>query len=321
MSNHWFLKLCVGLVLAVPLVVSTAVAQTVRIFAGSSPIFAPVFIADQQGFFAKEGLTATVRTFTSGAEATEGFRSGAADFLVASDVPLLYLLEGGDTVMLGQFSANRDMLEIIGPKGAMTPADVKGKKIGLVTKSASEYLLNNWLKRGGLKLSDVERVHLAPFDQVPALARGDVVGLSSWKPFDLKIEQLAPGRFQVASFNSREDYVLYSGIVAKRDFTGKQAEATQKVMRALTQASRWLAAADPKVRAETLGKYLKTNAADVAHVIANNDWDPRVSPEFLSTMKSIEQFLSEQQLIKSRVNFSTAYDWRFLKAVDPALVP
>src|SRR5687768_13224628 len=140
-----FARLSLALLASVffALLPESALAQKIRIFAGSSPIFAPAFIADQKGFFKAEGLDVLVRPFTSGAEATEGFRSGAADFLVASDVPLLYLLVGGDTVMLAQFSANPDMLVIVGPKGSTNAADLKGKKIGLVTKSASEYLLNN----------------------------------------------------------------------------------------------------------------------------------------------------------------------------------
>lgn len=300
---------------------NTVFAQKIRIFAGSSPVFAPVFIADQKGFFKAEGLDVLVRPFTSGAEATEGFRSGAADFLVASDVPLLYLLVGGDTVMLAQFSANPDMLVIVGPKGFATAADLKGKKIGLVTKSASEYLLNNYLKRAGLGVTDVERVHLAPFDQVPALARGDVYALSSWKPFDLKIAELAGDKYQVATNNGQEKYVLFSGIVAKREFVSKNAADTERVIRALSKASEWLAKADSKTRSEALGTYLKTDSKDVQHVIANNSWDMKVTPAFRSTMVDIEDFLVKQGLIKTRVNWNAAYDWSFLKKVDPSLVP
>lgn len=299
---------------------TSAHAQKVRVFAGSSPVFAPVFIADQQGYFRDEGLEATVRTFTSGAEATEGFRAGAADFLVASDVPLLYLLAGGDVVMLAQFSANSDMLQIIGPKGVKSPSELKGKKVGLVTKSASEYLLNNYLKRAGLRVTDVERVHLAPFDQVPALVRGDVYALSSWKPFDMKILQLGQGRFEVLSWSGRENYILYSGVAAKRAFVAAQPDATAKVVKALTRAATWLSTADRKSRTDTLARYLKTDAADVDHVIANNRWDAKVAPEFLNTMTAIEQFLADQQLIKQRVNWTTAYDWSFLKRANPALV-
>src|SRR5918996_3910064 len=140
---------------------SPASAAQISIFSGSSPVFAPVFVADAKGFFKNEGLDVTVRPFTSGAEATEGFRAGAAEFLVASDVPLLYLLVGSDTAMLAQFSANSDMLLIVGPKDLPGPQALKGKKIGLVTKSASEYLLNKYLRRANLRLADVERVHLA----------------------------------------------------------------------------------------------------------------------------------------------------------------
>ena len=307
--------------LLVGLTAGTAWAEKIRIFAGSSPVFAPVFIADQQGFFAKEGLDVTVRPFTSGAEATEGFRSGAAEFLVASDVPLLYLLVGGDTAMLAQFSANPDMLLIVGPKGMSGPADLKGKKVGLVTKSASEYLLNNYLKRAGMSLSDVERVNLAPFDQVPALVRGDVYALSSWKPFDTKIAQLGGGKHDVASWNGKENYVLFSGIVAKRAFIAKNPDETQKVVRALANAAKWMADADAKTYSEALAKYLKTDARDVQAVIANNKWDMAASPEFKSTMVDIEKFLIDQGLIKSSVNWDVAYDWSFLKKVDPKLVP
>lgn len=297
-----------------------AQADTVRVFSGSSPIFAPIFVADQQGFLKEEGLDVTVRPFTSGAEATEGFRSGAAEFLVAADVPLIYLLAGKDTVMIAQFSANPDMLLIIGPNGAAGPADLKGRKIGLVTKSASEYLLKLYLSNAGLSLADVEMVHLAPFDQVPALARGDVYALSSWKPFDSKIEQIAPGKFKIASNNGEEGYVLYSGLVGKRDYITANPDVVEKILRALRKSTEWLASTDGDTRNEALATYLKTKQEDVGSVIANNKWNMTVSPDFTGTMASIEEFLASQELLKTRIDWTNAYDWGHLKRVDATLV-
>jgi ABC-type nitrate/sulfonate/bicarbonate transport system substrate-binding protein len=300
--------------------VSPAAAAEIHIFSGSSPVFAPVFVADMRGLFRGEGLEVSVRTFTSGAEATEGFRAGAAQFLVASDTPLLYLLPAGDVVMLAQFSQNQDMLLIVGPRSVKQPADLKGKRIGLVRKSASEYLLRNYLRRGGLALDDVRLVHLAPFDQVPALVRGDVEALSTWKPFDLKIFGLAPDRFQVLSWNAREDYVLYSGIVAKRAYAAANQEAVTKVLRALRKASEWLAQSDPKTVSQALGQYLKTSPEDVAHVIKSNTWSMVEDAAFRKTMGDIEGFLLSQHLIATKVNWAEVGGAAFLRRVDPGLV-
>jgi ABC-type nitrate/sulfonate/bicarbonate transport system substrate-binding protein len=321
MNGRLIKQLMVAMLALMALATGTAHAQKIRIFAGSSPVFAPVFIADQKGFFKEEGLDVQVRPFSSGAEATEGFRSGSADLLVASDVPLIYLLAGGDTVVVAQFSANQDMLVIVGPKGATNPADLKGKKVGLVTKSASEYLLNNYLKRGGLTVNDVERVHLAPFDQVPAIARGDVQALSSWKPFDLKIAQVAGDKQQVLANNGQEKYILYSGILARRDFASKNPAELEKLLRAIGKASKWLAENSLAASGDALASYLKTDSKDVQHVIANNSWDMTVTPGFLSTMADIEDFLAKQGLTKTRVNWRTAYDWSHLRRVDGKLVP
>jgi ABC-type nitrate/sulfonate/bicarbonate transport system substrate-binding protein len=299
---------------------TTAAAQTVRIFSGSSPAFSPLFIADQQGFFKKEGLDVVIRPFPSGAEATEGFRSGAADLLVAADVPLLYLLSGGDAALVAPISAARDYLVIVGPKGAEAPTAFKGKRVGLVTKSSSEYLLDLFLKQSGLGLQDVERVHLSPFDQVSALVRGDVYGLSSWKPFDEKIEALAKGKFENVSWNERVGYVSYSGIVAKREYIRKNPETLQKVIRALMQAGAWLDKAGPQEASVSLAKYLRTNASDIVPVIKNTGWDIKVTPDFTNTIAQIEEFLAKQSLIKARVDWSAAYDWSALKAVSPDAV-
>jgi ABC-type nitrate/sulfonate/bicarbonate transport system substrate-binding protein len=298
----------------------TAEAAQINIFSGSSPVFAPVFVADARGFFKEEKLEVSVRPFTSGAEATEGFRSGAAQFLVASDVPMLYLLPGGDVVLLAQFSANEDMLLIMGDKAVKNAGDLKGKKIGLVRKSASEYLLHNYLKRGSLTLEDVKLVNLAPFDQVPALVRGDVDALSTWKPFDKKIAGLSGDKFKTISWNGQENYVLYSGIVAKRTFVAGNQNDVLAVMRALKKASDWMGATDPKVVSEVLGKYLKTSPEDVAYVITRNSWKMTDDPAFRGVMLDIERFLLAQSLIPKKVNWSEAKDLSFLRRLDPSLV-
>lgn len=301
--------------------IGTAYAEKIKIFTGSSPIFAPLFVADKNGYFAAEGLDVQVRQFSSGADATEGFRSGAADFLVASDVPLIYVLASGGTVMVSQFSANPDMLVVIGPRSMAGAADLKGRKVGLQTKSASEYLLYKYLAQSGLTIGDVERVQLAPFDQVAAVARGDVYAVSGWKPFDLKINQLTKGNQVIKADNGKLDYVLYSGIVAKQEFVRSNGNDVERVVRAIARACAWLKESDLTMRSRLIAQYVKADSQDVQHVIENNTWDMQITPRFLSTMTEIESFLADQKLIYSRVDWANAYNWSFARRAQKSLVP
>jgi NitT/TauT family transport system substrate-binding protein len=293
----------------------SARAAQINIFSGSLSVF-----ADFKGFFKAEGLDVSVRTFSSGADATEGFRAGAAQFLVASDTPLLYLLPGGDVVLLAQFFQNEDVLLIVADKGVKGPGDLKGKKIGLVRKSASEFLLKNYLARGGLRLEDVKLVPLAPFDQVPALVRGDVDALSTWKPFDKKIFALSNDKFRTVSWNAKEDYLLYSGIAAKRSYVAANPGEVTAVLRALRKASAWLTSTDPKVSSKALGEYLKTSPEEVEYVLAKNTWKMVDDPPFRKVLHDIEGFLLAQNLISRKVNWAEAVDAKYLRTVDPALV-
>jgi NitT/TauT family transport system substrate-binding protein len=298
----------------------SASAADVNIFSGSSPVFAPLFVADAKGFFKAQGLDVSVRPFTSGADATEGFRAGAAQMLVACDVPLLYLVAGGDTTVLARFSANPEMLLVMGRKAISGPADLRGKKVGLVRKSASEYLLHLYLRKAGLSLADVELVHLAPFDQVPALARGDVDALSTWKPFDRKILELGGDRFRRLAWSGDVNYLMYCGIATKKDYARAQSGKVVAVLKALNQASRWIAtAARPEINS-VLAVYLKTTPEDVAYVIEKNDFALSNDAPFRKTLQEIEQFLAQQKLIGQRVSFGDAIDTALLRNVDPALV-
>ncbi|CAN7373589.1 ABC transporter substrate-binding protein [Aminobacter ciceronei] len=316
-----FRTLLTALIFGAAILSTAASAEPVRIFAGSSPTFAPVFVADQQGYFKEEGLEAVVRPFPSGAEAIEGFRSGAADFLVAADVPLSYLLTGGDVVMVAQFSQSSHFMVVVGPKEKMEAADIKGKKIGLVSKSAGEYMLSRFLDSKGLTLNDVERINLAPFDQISALVQGDVYAVSSWKPFDQKMVQLSRGEMIPAAWNGQVGFDIYSGIVAKRELLEKQPETVEKVVRALLKATKYLEkSGGVEANAADLAAYLKAPPADVQSVLETNKWDMHVSKDFLDGMKSVGQFLESQKLIAAPIDWQKAFDWTALKAVDASLV-
>lgn len=294
--------------------------QKINIFSGVSPVFAPAFIADTKGYFKEEKLDVNLRLFTSGGEATEGFRSGGAQFLIAGDVPLLYQLVGGDAVLLTQFSANPGMMIVVGNNKVASAADLKGKKIGLVRKSAAEYLLNNYLQTAGLKLTDVQLVALAPFDQIPAVVRGDIDAMSTWKPFQLKVFGLSKDH-KILTESGQVGYTLYSGILTKRNLlTPENKPMMMAVMRAIKKGSDWLAANNIDVTSKAIADYVKSTPEDVKDVIKDNRWDLTSDAPFRKAMKDIGDFLHAQGFFDKNIDWDKAVDWTYLRELDPKLL-
>lgn len=320
--KHWrSLIAAAALCAASALGAGTAAAQQkIAIFTGTSPIFGPVFVADAKGFFKEEGIDVTVKAFTSGADASEGFRSGGAQFLVASDVPLIYQLVGGDAVLLGQFSQNHDMLVMIGDKSIKSAADLKGKKVGLVRKSGSEYMLKQYLQTAKLGLEDVEMVNLPPFEQVPAMANGNVAAVSSWKPFNLKIMGVAKNA-KILTENGPVGYLLYSGILTKRSMTTPENQKLLVgVMRALNKGAQWLEKAPPEEKFALIAAQVKTSPGDVKEVIKNNKWSMAADDKFKKSITDIAAYMHEQGLIKNELNWDASVNFSYLREVNANLV-
>lgn len=294
--------------------------QSIAIFTGTSPIFGPVFVADAKGYFREEGINVTVKAFTSGADASEGFRSGGAQFLIASDVPLIYQMVGGDAVLLGQFSQNDDMLIMMGHKSINSPADLKGKKVGLVRKSGSEYMLKRYLEKGNLSLTDVEMINIPPFEQVPAMANGDIVAVSTWKPFNLKILGVSKDT-KLLSENGPVGYRLYSGILTKRSLaTPENRKLMISVMRALHKGAMWLDKAPADEKFTLIAGQVKTSAGDVKEVIQNNKWSMVIDNNFKSAITNIASYMSEQGLITKNLDWEKSVDFSYLAELDPSFV-
>src|SRR5262249_51968200 len=122
--------------------------------------YLPLTIAEQLGHFKSEGLDVTIVDFAGGAQTLRAVVGGSAD--VASSAfehtvnmqakgqhPRAFALQGrAPQIVLG-----------ISPKtmsGYKTPADLKGKKIGVTAPgSSTNVMLNFFLAKNGMKPSDV----------------------------------------------------------------------------------------------------------------------------------------------------------------------
>ncbi len=118
----------------------------------------PLLIAQDQGFFARHGLTVNLRTYDSGLAAMNGLLNGEVD--VAGPMAEYVLVGKGLAGAPVQAIATIDRLDfnhLAARKdhGIAVPADLRGKRIAVLKGTAVEFYLSRFLELNGIDPSEV----------------------------------------------------------------------------------------------------------------------------------------------------------------------
>lgn len=141
-----------------------ALAQSLKVpFAALSPTYAPLWIADQAGFFKKHGLDVELVYISSGSVIIPAILSGQVDIANMSSAPALTAWARGAELATVGVTSNR-LLHVVMTRDAIKrPEDLKGKKIGSDRYgSLSDLVLREALRH----------YHLAPDRDVAVIQTG-----------------------------------------------------------------------------------------------------------------------------------------------------
>ena len=221
----------------------------IRIGTTSSSSDAPLFIADKKGYFKQEGITVEFTAFDSAAKMIAPLGTGQLEV-------------GAGSPAAGFFNAvaRNVNIKIVADKGSMPPGygylailvrkdlvdggkykgygDFKGMKVALPAPgTTTDGTLNEALKRGGLKWTDVEVTHLGFPQHVIAFQNKAIDASVTTEPSATRAEQLGVavrvgGGDQVFP-NQQVATILYSA-----DFIKQRPDDARKFMRAYLKAAR-----------------------------------------------------------------------------------
>ena len=136
--------------------------------------------------FASKGVTITWSEFSSGPPLLEALGAGALDFGPTGDVPPLFAQAArGNLVYAGTYKGSSEGSAILvkADSPIKTIADLKGKKLAFKRGSSAHNVAVKVLRKGGLSLTDVTLVDLAPPDAAAAFKNGSIDAWSIWDPY------------------------------------------------------------------------------------------------------------------------------------------
>jgi NitT/TauT family transport system substrate-binding protein len=185
------------------------VVYPVRLLLGFQPDvqFAPFYLAQQDGTFAKYGLEVSIE-YKSGDDIARLVANGQAEFGVMDATDVMIGRTKGIPIKYVATLYRLFPVALIGPKGSLPsdPAELAGKRIGTPGQFGSSWhALLALLDAGGLTADDVTIRTYPQFNQVDGLLNGDVdliTGFRNNEPLRLAaqgmdtdlltVEQIAP---------------------------------------------------------------------------------------------------------------------------------
>jgi ABC-type nitrate/sulfonate/bicarbonate transport system substrate-binding protein len=257
------LNRCLALVLLVAALYDGRVLAQDKIRVGLSSVSAlhsAMWVAEQKGFFRKQGVETEIIVTGQGATTGIGallandiqFVSAAGDSLVNA------ALRGGETVMIAA-GVNRGLNRIMVRPEIKTPADLKGKKIGATRIGAvSHSVLLMMLKRWNINPADVQVLQLGSSpNMIQALDKGGVDGAVMTIPFVFIAEDRG---FRVLVDLAETDiYYLHTMIASTRSYLKARRDSALRFLRGFLEGIAYFKQ-NKKESLEIVRKKLRINA-------------------------------------------------------------
>lgn len=287
---------------------SAAWAEPVKIGVGIDAAFAPIFLAQHRGLFAKAGVDATVQKFSQGGEAMDALAAGMVQISSASDQTSLIRMSRADLKPLAIYEESGTYIKLVARPGIASVKDVK--KFGVVKGTVSAYSTFLALKKDGVDPTTVQMVPAGPPELPALLARGDVDAFFAWEPWPgIAVKQGA----KVLATSGDVGYAYTMWAVANGPWLADHRDEAGKILKALAEAADQIVA-DPEAAAKDLQAETKLPAADTIGFLKETKWKVRdFGEKDLKLFDGIVGFMVEQKIVPTPVPYRDGLQFGFYK--------
>jgi ABC-type nitrate/sulfonate/bicarbonate transport system substrate-binding protein len=260
-------------------------------------------IAVEKGMFAKHGFDVTLIPLASGAQANQALAANQVDWsaggvestVVAASVglpfkPYAMYAKGGDSLGILVSKAS----------GIRTARDLKGKRIAVVTGTASAEGLTDVLKANGMDANDVKRVTTTFGTMGQMLAAGAVDGMVGLEPFlTVTMEKMGDKAVLLIRLGT---YVQGGGFFLISDrWAAAHSNKIQAAVEGLAEAQQFIRQ-HPHQAAQLNASFVKADAGVIERSSKSLDFSFDIDPFTISSLKQTDAYLYEDKDISHPVD-------------------
>ncbi len=177
------------------ILMGAAHAEPLRIFYFTWVGFGPLFVAQEKGFFAREGVEVELINIEDHTAAFSGLFAGQVDAIAAGTQDVLTFSEPDQDLLVCVFplDESRGGDGILATDDIQTIADLKGRSVAVLRGSLQHFYLAILLKEAGLREADIKFVDLPADTSAEAFMMQEVDAAVTYEPWLSQGRQVAHG--------------------------------------------------------------------------------------------------------------------------------
>jgi NitT/TauT family transport system substrate-binding protein len=200
-----------------------------------------IYIAEDQGYFAGNGLNVTLRDdYPSGVGPVIDMTSGKLDISVSAEYPVIAQVFNKKNISIIGVIDKYQNEELIGrrDRGIGNVSDLKGKKVGLPKTTICEFFLGRFLNLHGMSLQDVTLVDLPVSQSIDAVTNGSVDAIIYYQPYIYAIDDRLGDNAVI--WQAQSNQLLYGVMSCRNDWAAGHGEQINRLLKSLAQAEVYL---------------------------------------------------------------------------------
>ncbi len=264
-------------------------------------------VAQAEGYFKAEGLDVHVDNLSSGVPVVQGVIGGSLDIGASSIEPVVNAAAQGSPVQIVGSYANKLTVSMVTPATISTPAQLRGKRLGIQQIGAFREVMTRMVIEGaGLATSDVSYIPGSSSAYISELLAGEIQSGVLQEEQVLTVLAKDPRLHVLVNFaQTNPDYFYGTYVVSKSYLAGNQS-TVEKFLTAITQAHRFM---------------YQHKAATVAIVAKNTGFTSKVISEAYDVLLTQEGvFPVDDGLSAARISstITTMQRYKILTGTAPA---
>lgn len=275
----------------------TVQAATLTLAVADIPYSAPFLIAEAEGYFAAEGLALNVKHYPVGRICLERLLAGEAHFATVADTPIMLAgFSRRDFSILATTTVSGRENQIVArtDRGIQKPADLQGKRLGVITGTSGHYFADTFLLFHGVKSGTVTEQALDPKDPVGPLLRGDVDAAALFGTHVTEaLHRLGP---QGQVLAGPTFFSVTFNIVSRPASQGVSDDDAVKLLRAVQRATVLLQREPERGRA-IVAKALKVSVEDLSRTWDDFEFRLQLSQSLITTLEAEARWALRRRLV------------------------